>query len=142
MTTLLLVEYNELNRDMQARRLERKGFEVLIAVDGWQGVEVATEKLPDLILMDLNLPFLNGWEATRRLKGAPETRKIPIIALTAHATSDDREKAMEAGCDEYLSKPINQERLREVVCSLGRSAKEGPTRSEAGATTPPAFRVR
>ena len=115
MTTLLVVEDNELNRDMQVRRLERKGFEVLIAMDGRQGVEVATEKLPDLILMDLNLPVMDGWEATRRLKSAPETRGIPIIALTAHATSGDREKAMEAGCDEYVSKPIDMAQLLAMI---------------------------
>lgn len=115
MTTLLLVEDNELNRDMQVRRLERKGFEVLIAMDGQEGVEVATAKLPDLILMDLNLPVMDGWEATRQLKGAPETRGIPIIALTAHATSGDREKAMEAGCDEYVSKPIDMAQLLAMI---------------------------
>ena len=115
MTTLLVVEDNELNRDMQVRRLERKGFEVLIAMDGRQGVEVATEKLPDLILMDLNLPVMDGWEATRRLKSAPETRGIPIIALTAHASSGDREKAMKAGCDEYVSKPIDMAQLVAMI---------------------------
>ena len=115
MTTLLLVEDNEMNRDMQARRLVRRGFEVLIAMDGREGVEVATEKLPDLILMDLNLPVMDGWEATRRLKSAPETRGIPIIALTAHATSGDRERAMEAGCDGYVSKPIDMEKLVEMI---------------------------
>lgn len=115
MTTLLLVEDNELNRDMQVRRLERKGFEVLIAMDGQQGVEVATAKLPDLILMDLNLPVMDGWEATRQLKGAPETRGIPIIALTAHATSGDRERAMEAGCDEYVTKPVDMAELLAMI---------------------------
>ena len=115
MTTLLLVEDNELNRDMQVRRLERKGFEVLIAMDGQQGVEVATAKLTDLILMDLNLPVMDGWEATRRLKSAPETRGIPIIALTAHAASGDREKAMEAGCDEYVSKPVDMAQLVAMI---------------------------
>ncbi len=115
MTTLLLVEDNELNRDMQVRRLERKGFEVLIAMDGQQGVEVATAKLPDLILMDLNLPVMDGWEATRQLKGAPKTRGIPIIALTAHATSGDRERAMEAGCDEYVTKPVDMAELLAMI---------------------------
>lgn len=115
MTTLLLVEDNELNRDMQVRRLERKGFEVLIAMDGQQGVEVATAKLPDLILMDLNLPVMDGWEATRQLKRAPETRGIPIIALTAHATSGDRERAMEAGCDEYVTKPVDMAELLAMI---------------------------
>ena len=115
MTTLLLVEDNELNRDMQVRRLERKGFEVLIAMDGQEGVEVATAKLPDLILMDLNLPVMDGWEATRQLKGAPETRGIPIIALTAHATSGDRERAMEAGCDEYVTKPVDMAELLAMI---------------------------
>ena len=115
MTTLLLVEDNELNRDMQVRRLVRKGFEVLIAMDGQEGVEVATAKLPDLILMDLNLPVMDGWEATRRLKSAPETRGIPIIALTAHAASGDREKAREAGCDESVSKPIDMAQLLAMI---------------------------
>ena len=115
MTTLLLVEDNELNRDMQVRRLERKGFEVLIAMDGQQGVEVATAKLPDLILMDLNLPVMDGWEATRQLKGASKTRGIPIIALTAHATSGDRERAMEAGCDEYVTKPVDMAELLAMI---------------------------
>ena len=115
MTTLLLVEDNELNRDMQVRRLERKGFKVLIAMDGRQGIEVATAKLPDLILMDLNLPVMDGWEATRQLKSAPETRGIPIIALTAHATVADRERAMEAGCDEFVTKPIDMAQLLAMI---------------------------
>jgi CheY-like chemotaxis protein len=111
MTTILIVEDNEMNRDMLSRRLERKGFTILIAVDGEMGVEVARTKLPDLILMDMSLPVVDGWEATRRLKADPALRHIPVIALTAHAMASDREKALEAGCDEYDTKPIELPRL-------------------------------
>ena len=106
MAKILLVEDNEMNRDMLGRRLQRRGFEVLIAVDGAEGVAMARADPPDLILMDMSLPVMDGWEATRRLKAAPETQAIPIIALTAHAMSDDREKAIEAGADDYDTKPI------------------------------------
>ena len=111
MTKILLVEDSEMSRDMLARRLARRGYEVVIAVDGGQGVALARTEAPDLILMDMNLPVLDGSEATRQLRTAPATRSIPIIALTAHAMSGDREKALEAGCDDYDTKPIELERL-------------------------------
>jgi len=106
-----LVEDNEMNRDMLSRRLKRKGYEVVTAVDGEEGVAMARSEAPDLILMDLSLPVLDGWEATRQLKAAPETRSIPVIALTAHAMAGDREKALEAGCDDYDIKPVELPRL-------------------------------
>ncbi|MGH8512607.1 MAG: response regulator [Gammaproteobacteria bacterium] len=111
MAKILLVEDNEMNRDMLGRRLQRRGYEVLIAVDGAEGVAMAQRDGPDLILMDISLPVIDGWEATRRLKAAPETQAIPIIALTAHAMSGDREKAMEAGSDDYDTKPIEIDKL-------------------------------
>ena len=111
MTTILVIEDNETNRDMLSRRLARKGYEVLIAVDGVEGVAVARAKAPDLILMDMSLPILDGWKATRRLKANPATRTIPVIALTAHAMAGDREKALAAGCDDYDTKPIEFTRL-------------------------------
>ena len=111
MPKILLVEDNEMNRDMLSRRLERKGYEVLIAVDGGEGVSMAQAQNPDLILMDMSLPVLDGWEATRRLKADPKTKNTPVIALTAHAMSGDREKALEAGCDDYDVKPIELPRL-------------------------------
>jgi CheY-like chemotaxis protein len=111
MPTILLVEDNELNRDMLSRRLVRKGYDVLIAEDGAKGLSAATDGNPDLILMDMSLPVIDGWEATRRLKADPQTRAIPVIALTAHAMSSDREKAVAAGCDDYDTKPVELERL-------------------------------
>jgi two-component system cell cycle response regulator DivK len=111
MPTILIVEDNELNRDMLSRRLERRGYDTLVAVDGEQGLEVARRIQPNLILMDMSLPVLDGWEATKRLKSAPETAAIPIVALTAHAMSGDRERALEAGCDEYDTKPVEFPRL-------------------------------
>ncbi|MCH7897472.1 MAG: response regulator [candidate division NC10 bacterium] len=111
MAKILLVEDNEENRDMLARRLTRRGYEVVIALDGGQGVAMAQSEVPDLILMDMDLPVLNGWEATRQLKATPETQAIPIIALTAHAMVGDREKALEAGCEDYDTKPIEFQRL-------------------------------
>ena len=111
MTRILLVEDNEMNRDMLSRRLQRKGYEVIIAVDGQVGIEMARSEAPDLILMDMSLPVIDGWEATRTLKAAKETAGIPIIALTAHAMSTDRDKAIEAGCDDYDTKPIELSRL-------------------------------
>jgi two-component system, cell cycle response regulator DivK len=108
---ILLVEDNEMNRDMLSRRLVRKGYEIVMAVDGGEGVLMSVSASPELILMDMSLPVIDGWEATRRIKGAPETRHIPIIGLTAHAMAGDREKALEAGCDEYDTKPIELERL-------------------------------
>lgn len=118
MARILLVEDNEMNRDMLSRRLARKGYEVSIAVDGQQGVEMATADVPDLILMDMSLPVLDGWEATRQLKGSDATRSIPVIALTAHAMSGDRERALEAGCDDYDTKPIELTRLLEKIESM------------------------
>jgi len=109
--TILLVEDNDINRDMLGRRLVRKGFEVVFAIDGLEGVRLAAERAPDLILMDMSLPVMDGWEATRRIKQAPETGAIPVIALTAHAMSTDREKALEAGCDDYDTKPVELPRL-------------------------------
>jgi CheY-like chemotaxis protein len=111
MTTILIVEDNEMNRDMLSRRLERKGYTILIAVDGAEGVDVARAQMPDLILMDMSLPVVDGWEATRRIKADEKLKHIPIIALTAHAMANDREKALDAGCDDYDTKPIELPRL-------------------------------
>ncbi|HEY7712310.1 MAG TPA: response regulator [Candidatus Entotheonella sp.] len=111
MAKILLVEDNEMSREMLARRLQRHGYQVVLAVDGSQGVQLAQAEAPDLILMDMRLPVLDGWEATRQLKALPATQAIPIIALTAHAMSGDREKAIEAGCDDYDTKPIEFPRL-------------------------------
>lgn len=111
MTKILLVEDNEMNRDMLSRRLIRRGYEVIIAVDGEGGLAMAQSDAPDVILMDMSLPILDGWEATRRLKADPATRHIPVIGLTAHAMSGDRDKALEAGCDDYDTKPVELARL-------------------------------
>ena len=111
MPKILLVEDNEMNLDMLSRRLVRGGYEVIIAEDGARGVAMATSDRPDLILMDMSLPVIDGWEATRRIKATLELRKIPIIALTAHAMATDRDKALEAGCDDYDTKPIELQRL-------------------------------
>ncbi len=111
MSKILLVEDNEMNSDMLSRRLQRKGHEVLIAMDGAQGIKLAQSENPDLILMDMSLPVLDGWEATQQLKAAPETSGIPIIALTAHAMAGDREKCIEVGCDDYETKPVDFSRL-------------------------------
>lgn len=111
MPRILLVEDNEMNRDMLSRRLQRNGYDVVIALDGEAGVTMAASERPDLILMDMSLPVLDGWEATRRLKGLPETASIPVIALTARVMAGDRDKALEAGCDDYDAKPIDFERL-------------------------------
>ena len=118
MRKILLVEDNEMNRDMLSRRLQRREFEVVTALDGQQGVDTARAEKPDLILMDMSLPVLDGWEATRQLKADPETRDIPVIALTAHAMSGDREKALEAGCDDYDTKPIELPRLLGKMAAL------------------------
>ncbi len=118
MPKILLVEDNEMNRDMLSRRLSRNGFEVVIAVNGQQGVEMAAAELPDLILMDLSLPIMDGWEATRHVKTNPATASIPIIALTAHALVQDREKALQAGCDDFDTKPIELPRLLEKIKEL------------------------
>jgi CheY-like chemotaxis protein len=118
---ILLVEDNEMNRDMLSRRLQRKGFEVITAVDGAQGLEQARSAVPDLVLMDMSLPAVDGWEVTRRLKADPATQAIPIIALTAHAMAGDREKALEAGCDDYDTKPVELPRLlAKIEALLGR----------------------
>lgn len=111
MSKILLVEDNEMNSDMLSRRLQRKGHEVLVAMDGAQGVNLAQSENPDLILMDMSLPVLDGWEATQQLKASPETSGIPIIALTAHAMAGDREKCLEVGCDDYETKPVDFSRL-------------------------------
>ena len=111
MARILLVEDNEMNRDMLSRRLNRRGFEVLIAEDGGLAVSMTQTERPDLVLMDMSLPVIDGWEATRRLKADPETAGIPIIALTAHAMESDRERALEVGCDDYDSKPVDLPRL-------------------------------
>lgn len=113
-----LVEDNEMNRDMLSRRLERRGYEVIIATDGLAGVEAAVSNKPDLVLMDMSLPVIDGWEATRRIKGNPVTAAIPVIALTAHAMAGDREKAMEAGCDDYDTKPIELPALLDKIARL------------------------
>ena len=118
MAKILLVEDNEMNRDMLSRRLARKGFEVVIAVDGVEGVSKAKSDLPDLILMDMSLPVMDGWEATKLLKSTAETKTIPVIALTAHAMQGDREQAIAAGCDDYDTKPIELQRLLEKIDAL------------------------
>ncbi len=118
MAKILLVEDNEMNRDMLSRRLVRKGHEVVIAVDGGQGVELAKTQSPDIILMDMSLPVIDGWEATRQVKADAATKAIPVIALTAHAMAGDREKALEAGCDDYDTKPIELPRLLEKIETL------------------------
>ncbi len=118
MPKVLVVEDNEMNRDMLSRRLQRRGYEVIISVDGEDGVNKARSDSPDIILMDMDLPVLDGWAATRQLKAAPETKSIPVIALTAHAMAGDREKALEAGCDDYDTKPVEFARLTAKIESL------------------------
>jgi CheY-like chemotaxis protein len=115
MPRLLYVEDNEMNSDMLSRRLQRRGYEVLIAVDGEQGLSMASSEKPDLILMDMSLPVIDGWEATRRLKAGPDTQGIPVIGLTSHAMSTDRDKCLEAGCDDYDTKPVELARLLEKI---------------------------
>ena len=123
MARILVVEDNEMNRDMLSRRLQRRGYEVMCAVDGAEGLAVARREAPGLILMDMALPVLDGWEASRQLKADPATRTIPIIALTAHATSADRQRALDAGCDDYDTKPIELSRLvAKIDALLGVSA--------------------
>ena len=118
MPKILLVEDQEMNRDMLSRRLKKKGYEVAIAVDGAEGVEKARSESPELILMDMSLPVMDGWEATRRLKADEATRSIPVVALTTHAMSTDRDKALEAGCDAYETKPVELPRLLETMEKL------------------------
>jgi two-component system, cell cycle response regulator DivK len=118
MAKILLVEDNEMNRDMLSRRLARRGYDVAIAIEGEQGLAMARSEAPALILMDMSLPGLDGWEATRRLKAMPETRAIPIIALTAHAMAGDRERSVAAGCDDFDTKPVDMERLLGKIRAL------------------------
>ena len=129
MSTILLVEDNEMNRDMLSRRLKKRGYDVIMAIDGKQGVEMAETETPDLILLDMSLPVMDGWEAARHLKNTEKTGTIPIIALTAHAMAGDRDKALEAGCDDYDTKPVDLTRLLGKISSfLGsvtRSANSG-----------------
>jgi len=115
---ILLVEDNEMNRDMLSRRLMRRGFEVVVAVDGQEGVTLAAREAPDLILMDMSLPVTDGWEATRLIRADGRTRRIPVIALTAHAMAGDRDRALEAGCDDYDTKPVDLQRLLEKIARL------------------------
>ena len=124
MPKLLLVEDNIMNSEMLSRRLVRRGYEVVIAMDGAEGINMAQLENPDLVLMDMSMPVLDGWEASRRLKAAPETSSIPILALTAHAMSDDRDKALKAGCDDYDTKPIDFSRLLgKIEFLLGKDGK-------------------
>jgi two-component system cell cycle response regulator DivK len=126
MPKILIVEDNEMNRDMLSRRLERRGYEIVTALDGEQGVAAAQSENPDLILMDMSLPVMDGWEATRRLKTEAATSRIPVIGLTAHAMTGDRDKAMAAGCDDYDTKPVELPRLLGKIESLlGRSGPAG-----------------
>jgi len=124
MAKILIVEDNEMNRDMLSRRLARRGYEIAVAVDGEAGVAAASAESPDLILMDMSLPVMDGWEATRRIKAEAHTGAIPVIGLTAHAMSDDRDKALAAGCDDYDTKPVELPRLLEKIeALLGRPAQ-------------------
>ena len=123
MAKILLVEDNEMNGDMLSRRLGRSGYQVILAEDGARGVAMATSERPDLILMDMSLPVIDGWEATRRIKATPELSKIPIIALTAHAMATDRDKALAAGCDDYDTKPIELQRLLGKIEALLAAAR-------------------
>ena len=118
MTRILIVEDNDLNRDMLSRRLVRRGFQVVAAADGAAGVEAAIRERPDLVLMDMSLPVVDGWQATRMIKADPATSAIPVMALTAHALKEDRERALEAGCDEFETKPVDLERLLGKIESL------------------------
>ncbi|HLF27158.1 MAG TPA: response regulator [Anaerolineae bacterium] len=118
MSTILLVEDNALNQDMLSRRLQRRGYTVVVAADGQQGVALARSESPDLILMDMSLPLLDGWEATRQIKAAPETRSIPVVALTAHVMLGDRERTLAAGCDDYDTKPVDFSRLLQKIEAL------------------------
>jgi CheY-like chemotaxis protein len=124
MTKVLLVEDNEMNRDMLSRRLIRRGYQVVFATDGQQGIDLARSERPDVILMDMSLPGIDGWQATRRLKADDATRSVPVIGLTAHAMSGDREKAIEAGCDDYDTKPVELDRLIGKIERLLGTAKD------------------
>ncbi len=125
MTRIVLVEDNEMNRDMLTRRLVRRGYSVAVALDGQEALDVVARELPDVVLMDMGLPVLDGWEATRRLKADPVTARIPVIALTAHALSTDRDEALAAGCDDYETKPIDLERLVARIEAV-RGGRQGP----------------
>ena len=118
MVKILLVEDNEMNRDMLSRRLMRKKFEVVIAVDGAEGVDMSISEAPDIILMDMSLPMLDGWQATKKIKADPQTKNIPVIAMTAHAMAGDREKCLQAGCDDYDTKPVEFPRLLDKIKNL------------------------
>ena len=132
MPKILLVEDNEMNRDMLSRRLERKGYAVMLAVDGQEGVAMATAQAPDLVLMDMSLPVMSGWEATKVLKDDPQLRSIPVIALTAHAMSADREKALNAGCDDFDTKPIDLEGLlKKIEALLKKNIETDPTAAQS-----------
>ena len=126
MPKILMVEDNEMNRDMLSRRLERRGFTVVMAVDGAEGVAMSKTEHPDLILMDMSLPIMNGWEATRAVRADAATEAIPVIALTAHSMPGDREKAMEAGCDDYDTKPVDLPRLLAKMAALGVTEPVAP----------------
>lgn len=126
MAKILLVEDNEMNRDMLSRRLERRGYTILMAVDGQQGVDMARSETPDLILLDMSLPIIDGWEAAKRIKAQPESKDIPLIALTAHAMAGDKEKALQAGCDDYDTKPVELPRLLGKIQAL-LDKKAAPT---------------
>jgi two-component system cell cycle response regulator DivK len=138
MRRILLVEDNELNRDMLRRRLSHRGYEVILAANGRQGIEMARSQKPDIVLMDLSLPEIDGWQAARILKSDPRTRGIPVVALTAHAMVGDREKALEAGCDDYATKPVELPLLVEIVERLtgGREDSRNPAESAAGTISP------
>jgi two-component system cell cycle response regulator DivK len=123
LSKILLVEDNEMNRDMLTRRLQRRGYEVVVAVDGAQGLAMAQSETPAIVLMDISLPVLDGWEVTRRLKMAPETKSIPVIALTAHAMTGDRERCIEAGCDDFDTKPVEIARLVGKIEALLQRSK-------------------
>ncbi|MFZ4683233.1 MAG: response regulator [Terrimicrobiaceae bacterium] len=127
MPKILLVEDNEMNRDMLSRRLTRRGYEVVMAADGQEGVNLAASAAPDVVLMDMSLPVIDGWEATKRIKADPATAALPVIALTAHAMSGDREQALAAGCDDYDTKPIELDRLLgKIATQLERAGKQAP----------------
>lgn len=126
MSKVLLVEDNEMNRDMLSRRLQRKGFDVVFALDGQLAVSMAESERPDIILMDMSLPVMDGWEATRQIKGKEDLNSIPIIALTAHAMSGDREKALEAGCEDYDTKPVDFPRLIDKINTLLQGSQANP----------------
>jgi CheY-like chemotaxis protein len=131
MAKILLVEDNEMNRDMLSRRLERRGHSIVMAVDGQQGVDMASAEKPDLILLDMSLPVIDGWEAARRIKSDPGTKDIPLIALTAHAMAGDKEKALSAGCDDYDTKPVELPRLLAKIQAL-LDKQAAPTSESAG----------